>query len=375
MYNKIIGIVKYPFRFILLLLYSRPKWLIILFINRKELCFHESYFPEEKRKSNFRIFMDQAIQVLKYGYANDYYFPYGFDVKSKKQIDEYLHYAPFRARRDARNVKVHSSTAVLRDKLLFGMFTSYYGVSSIENLAIITNGRLFNLETKKYQPIKEFFTNLDKKDLFLKPIDGQCGEGIYHMIIQKGFITLNSVEMSMGDIENLLSHSSYLIQPTITQNDKMKSLHPQSLNTIRLVTIRNEKTGQLEIFPSILRIGTGNSFVDNTSQGGLAVGINLATGSLKEFGFYKPEFGTKVSVHPDSYIQFSDFKIPYFEKCKQQALFLHSRLCDIHSIGWDIAIGEKGPIFVEGNDNWEINGPQICNGGLKTTFLTACGEK
>lgn len=161
MYNKIIGIVKYPFRFILLLLYSRPKWLIILFINRKELCFHESYFPEEKRKSNFRIFMDQAIQVLKYGYANDYYFPYGFDVKSKKQIDEYLHYAPFRARRDARNVKVHSSTAVLRDKLLFGMFTSYYGVSSIENLAIITNGRLFNLETKKYQPIKEFFTNLD----------------------------------------------------------------------------------------------------------------------------------------------------------------------------------------------------------------------
>ena len=25
--------------------------------------------------------------------------------------------------------------------------------------------------------------------------------------------------------------------------------------------------------------------------------------------------------------------------------------------------------FFKGNDNWEINGPQICNGGLKREFL------
>lgn len=43
-------------------------------------------------------------------------------------------------------------------------------------------------------------------------------------------------------------------------------------------------------------------------------------------------------------------------------------LPELHSVGWDIAIGDAGPIFIEGNDNWEINGPQICNGGLRKEF-------
>lgn len=374
MENLIIKIIKEPLRFSLRVFYS-VKAINRLFKNRKELCCHESYFPEKKRKSNYKIFINQIGQILLYGYENEFYFPYGFDVKNKIQMNEYLHYAPFQRRRDSHNVKVHSSTAVLRDKLLFGMFTSYYGINSIENLAYTTKGKLFNLEKKEYQSISDFFANIEYSDLFLKPIDGECGRGIYHMLINGNIIIVNGQEMGMSDVENLLHEYSYLIQPTITQNEIMRSLHHQSLNTIRLITIRNLTTDELEVFPSILRIGTGNAFIDNTSQGGIAVGINLDTGRLKDYGFYKPKYGSKVSVHPDSNIKFSDFKIPYFDECIQQALFLHSRLQDIHSIGWDIAIGEKGPIFIEGNDNWEINGPQICNGGLKKVFLNACGEK
>ena len=43
-------------------------------------------------------------------------------------------------------------------------------------------------------------------------------------------------------------------------------------------------------------------------------------------------------------------------------------LKDIHSIGWDIAFTENGPIFIEGNDNWEITGIQATNGGMKELF-------
>lgn len=314
------------------------------------------------------------VQVLKYGYANEFYFPYGFDVKTQAEMDEYLHYSPFRQMRDIRNLKPHSATAVLRDKLLFGMFTAYYGIKSAENLALSTNEGLFNLTTKSYQPIKDFFTNVSSSDLFIKPVDGECGKGIYHITIVGNKVIANGQEVTADEIEHVLSEGSYLIQSTISQQDTMKSLHPQSLNTIRLVTVINLKTGQPEVFPSILRIGTGDAIVDNTSQGGLAVGVHLDSGRLREFGFYKPKYGTKVAVHPDSGIRFSDFVVPYFEECKRQALFLHSRLPDIHSIGWDIAITKDGPVFVEGNDNWEINGPQICNGGLKQHFFNVCGK-
>lgn len=33
----------------------------------------------------------------------------------------------------------------------------------------------------------------------------------------------------------------------------------------------------------------------------------------------------------------------------------HREFHGIRSIGWDVAITENGPCFIEGNDNWEIS--------------------
>jgi hypothetical protein len=46
----------------------------------------------------------------------------------------------------------------------------------------------------------------------------------------------------------------------------------------------------------------------------------------------------------------------------------HNYFKDIHSIGWDIAITEDGPVIIEGNDNWEISLVQICSHGLQGEF-------
>ena len=127
------------------------------------------------------------------------------------------------------------------------------------------------------------------------------------------------------------------------------------------------KDGHIEVLPSILRIGTNDSVVDNTSQGGIAVGFDLNTGQLNEYGFQKPQFGLRVDVHPNSNVVFKDYYIPYIKEAIEQAKYFHSFL-DLHSIGWDVAIGDEGPIFIEGNDNWEINGPQSCNRGLANEF-------
>lgn len=203
-----------------------------------------------------------------------------------------------------------------------------------------------------------------KGGYFIKPVDGECGAGIFHIKIIDGEIKFEDSKED-NDLIDILKQNRYLIQEKVTQHDVLKQLHPESVNTIRLVTVRNQKTKKVQVFPSILRIGTGTSYVDNTSQGGLAVGIDLDTGNLFEYAFYKPGYGTKVSTHPDSNVRFCDVTLPYFDKCKEQAVMLHEMLPGIQSIGWDIAIGETGPVFIEGNDNWEINGPQICNGGLK----------
>ena len=190
---------------------------------------------------------------------------------------------------------------------------------------------------------------------------------MFKLRLDNRVIWINDILASQEELQSHFSGADFLVQLCITQHPLQKQLHQQSTNSIRLVTVRSLKDGQIVALSSILRIGTGSSVVDNTSQGGIAVGFDLQTGQLHEFGLYKPQFGARVSVHPDSGIHFSCYCIPYIREAIEQAKYFHSFL-NLHSIGWDIAIGEKGPIFIEGNDNWEINGPQSCNHGLAKEF-------
>lgn len=232
------------------------------------------------------------------------------------------------------------------------------------------NGILFIWRDDHYHEDRiDSLLDLGYHSLFCKETTGECGDGIFLLTIEDGIgFSINGETFSKESVLLELTRSNYIIQEVVAQNDKMSLLYPYSLNTIRLVTVRGLKDKKIHIFPSILRIGTNGSIVDNTSQGGLAVGFDLETGQLHEDGFYKPAFGRRVKFHPNSGIRFNDFFIPYIKEAEDLAIQFHSFLQDIHSIGWDIAIGENGPVFIEGNDNWEINGPQVGNRGLRKEF-------
>ncbi len=345
----------------------KPKLSVCLILNGDHFLRHVSYYPEYKQKNKRQILLDQLRQIWKFGYPNQYYFSYGFDVKSKQVMQEYLHYNPFMIVRDKYNYIQHGSTAILRDKVFFGMFCDYLGVESGKNIGITFGENVFSIALKKQITLEEF-CNSYSGEFFVKLINGECGKGIFKLKITAATIYIDDSKSDIGQLKRRIKNSTYLIQETVKQHHLMSALHKESINTIRLVTIKNVKTNKIELFPSILRIGTGKSIVDNTSQGGIAVGIDSQMGRLKEYGFFKPEFGGRVSIHPDSNIKFAEFIIPFWKEAGEQAKLLHSMLPDIHSVGWDISIGESGPIFIEGNDNWEINGPQICHGGLKRVF-------
>lgn len=346
----------------------RPKELVGL-LRHKELYRHPSYFPEKEglRKSPSKIFREQVRQILKYGCPNAFYFPYGCDVKPLSECDQYINYLYFRNRRESLNFsnKVNC-TCILRDKILFNIFANGIGIATPENEFHTVNGQLFSFKTKKRLTIEEWCEN--DHSLFCKLVDGECGNGVFQLHIRQGEVFINGNPSTREELGKRFGQGRYIAQTVIKQHPLMSQLHPQSINSMRLITVRSLKDKTIHVFPSILRIGTGDSIVDNTSQGGLAVGVDLATGRLKQYGFYKPQFGLKVNIHPDSRIRFDQFVIPHFEEAVSQAVYFHSMLPDLHSVGWDIAIGENGPVFIEGNDNWEINGPQICNGGLTKEF-------
>lgn len=363
-------------KWIRLNLLTKPHWICKIIANPSQYCKHKSYYPELPPKSAGRIWFEQIGQVIRFGYPNEFYFSYGFDVKNSRQMKQYFHYAPFARLRDAYNnsQSPHNSTSLLRNKLYFDMLCDYMGISTARNLGIIIGKEIYCPISKQFVSYTEFCKR-NHGNFFVKIIDGECGSGIFRLSIdQENIIYINSNQASLSELKELTADGTFLIQQIVEQHPLLASLHPQSLNTIRLVTVRNIHSGKIATLPSILRIGTGDNFVDNTSQGGVAVGIELPSGKLLRYGFLKPQFGGRIDSHPDTGIRFSDFTIPFMEQAINQAIYLHSMLSDVNTIGWDIAIGPKGPIFIEGNDNWEINGPQICNGPLKealTNLLTS----
>lgn len=349
---------------------KRPKELMGL-VRHKELYKSDSYYPElaDQRRSSRQIFDDQCRTILTYGTPNKYYFSYGLDVKSREEQDQYVHFDTFFKRICSLNQSPNiNCCCILRDKILFNIFANGIGVNTPQNVLYSAQGHLYDFASRKEVKAQQLLV-YGNVSLFCKLVDGECGRGIFKLDIADGKIYEEGKQITETEAYDLLIQGRYLAQSTISQHPTMASLHPQSINSLRIVTVKSLKDGQIRVWPSILRIGTGDSIVDNTSQGGLCVGIDFETNHLKQYGFYKPQFGRKVNCHPDSGIVFSDFEIPFLKEAQEQAIYFHSMLPGMQSVGWDIAIGENGPVFIEGNDNWEINGPQICNGGLKEIYI------
>ncbi|MHC4553591.1 MAG: sugar-transfer associated ATP-grasp domain-containing protein, partial [Planctomycetota bacterium] len=98
---------------------------------------------------------------------------------------------------------------------------------------------------------------------------------------------------------------------------------------------------------------------DNLSAGGIAVGLDIETGRLSDWGFFKPGFGKRIKTHPDTGFEFADFRLPLFQEACQMVCRLHEMFYGVHSIGWDVAITPSGPTILEGNNAWETPTLQV----------------
>lgn len=336
-----------------------------------ELWNGNTYFPENhyERKSKQAIFMDQVLNIMKYGYPNKFYFLYGFDVKNFHRQKDYVDYSLFMRRRDKKNCfSRNTPIVILRNKSFFGIVSAAYGINVPINIGLIQNGQVYLFDKKKEVGMRNFIES-SSFDAFLKKIDGECADGVYHLVSDNGKLFLGGKESSFFELKSILEKGEFLLQEKILdQHSVISAIYGQSINTVRLVTVYNQQLDIVEVLSAVLRVGCNGCNVDNWAVGGLSIGIDTEKCTLRKYGFYKPTFGTKVTEHPDTHVIFKGYGIPYLQEAIKQAKDFHYVLRDIHSIGWDIAITEGGPCFIEGNDNWEISLMQICNHGYIEEF-------
>lgn len=144
-----------------------------------------------------------------------------------------------------------------------------------------------------------------------------------------------------------------VIEECITSCHELEQFHPQSCNTLRVVTITyNDKS---IVYKAGFRMGRGGAVVDNTKFGGLYVEIDVNTGNIP--GEAIDYTGKTHKVHPDTGVQITGYTIPRWgsimEQCNNAAKALHATIV----IGWDVCLMEDGHVeFIEANHMPDFSG-------------------
>ena len=185
----------------------------------------------------------------------------------------------------------------------------------------------------------EEFTKFVKKHktIIVKPIDLQCGKGITKIEITKD---TNIKNLYM----RLIHNKQLLVEECVKQSKKMNKLFPSSVNTLRIVTAYKNKKATV-LFRAI-RIGNGKNVVDNFNHGGM-YSVVSDKGIIT-----KPAIDKKGNVfekHPVTNTEIVGFVIPYFKESIKMVKEAAKVIPEVGLVGWDIAITEKGPVMIEGN--------------------------
>lgn len=175
--------------------------------------------------------------------------------------------------------------------------------------------------------------NSIQDDYIVKPsVDSWGGKNVLKISLGIKNLTLKQIEKRY--VKN------FLIQKVIKQHHFFSQFNESSLNTFRVFTYRSVGSEKIHALHVILKLGRRDSWVDNSTQGGISVKVDTQTGNLAKFAVTNK--GEKYIKHQDSKIIFSDQKVPYLSKIIETAKLVSSKIPTHRLLSYDIGVDCNG---------------------------------
>lgn len=200
---------------------------------------------------------------------------------------------------------------------------------------------------------------LPRRDLFLKDLGGQQGEGTERWIHDRGTgawmrrgVTRSQEEM-LVHFRKRAGHRALVVQPALENHPSIRRFAPEALCTLRVITSFDPARDTRPVLVrAVFKIARSGSEVDNLHAGGLASAVDPSSGMLGLARGVGPSDGGHTH-HPDTGAEISGTVLPCFQEAVSLARLAHARLNGLPwSVGWDIAITPGGPLLLEGNTLW-----------------------
>lgn len=331
------------------------------------------------------ILIDFIIRVYKYAQINYLFWKKEFSSKLKPSFFEWLSMVtkgfhgetkfiynlsennPSSYLSDYNRLKTKfinkNSAAILNNKISFERTLKDY-VDVPKTLAVVTNGKIIKIDDENgIEDLKTLCNYLDREThAVLKPIGGGGGEGINILKKINNDVYINGKVSTLDELSNKIKTlDDYFISEFINQGSFPTNLYPDTLNSMRIVTMIDPDTSKAFIPIAVQRIGTlVSSPADNWTQGGLSSEIDVDTGLLSKGASYP--FKRKVewhSAHPETGSIIEGKRIPEWDYVKDSILEAANKHPYIKYIGWDVVSTVNGLMVIEGNNYSDMNLLQI----------------
>lgn len=241
------------------------------------------------------------------------------------------------------------------------------GILTPATVAIFNHGKLIDLEGNLIDSNQLVNLFSENEKVFCKPETGCGGHGI--QVLQRTGDSLQhrkTHKRSVALSDFLTGDITYLIQKQVHQIEFMDQLNSGCINTFRVVT--KNHNGNISIACIFLRAGRHHSDIDNNTQGGMSLDVNIETGRISDIAIL--EHGNdKFERHPDSGFVFKGNCIPNWVDYKKQMLEVAAKFPDLTEVGWDFALTPEGVMTIELNVGFGLDLMQLCCGPMREPLM------
>lgn len=223
----------------------------------------------------------------------------------------------------------------------------------------LDRGRVHGLSGTVFEgdptPVREWLPDAlrEHSRLVLKDLRGKGGKEV-HVVTHDGTgFALDGQRITEDALcDRVEGLSGYLVSEYVEQHGYASELYPHSPNTVRVVTLWDDRAGELSVPIVVQRIGTERSRpVDNFSSGGLSAEVDVETGELGPAAQYPfsgevPWYGT----HPDTDAPIEGVSVPNWEAVLSTVAAIARDNTHVPLVGWDVLLNEAGePVIIEAN--------------------------
>lgn len=312
------------------------------------------YLFNLEKKCSSKLSLLKKIWCLFHGFSSEKYILYEMTKNNYR-----LYLSDFQRHKTSHINGRYS--IILDDKNIFTKLLEKENVTA-KVFGEILGGKLYlNQKEVSLNELKELII-LNSK-IIIKKRAGGGGKGIYKLHFESENIHLNDQPVSNEELSKFIDKlDNYIIVEHLNQADYANNIYSGTINTIRIITMKDPETGEIFIPIAVHKFGSEKTKpADNVWRGGMTALVDIETGILKKSALHL-EGNRKIiwqEYHPDTKQRIEGTAVPHWNYVKNKVIEIAKKMDFLNYVGWDVVVTDDGVKIIEGNNYSDVNILQI----------------